>query len=335
MQTWRTVALGVLCTVLATGRLPAQEVKPAEADDAKLRQELAQIGTRRPELTKLLAPIHDRAAKADAVVALAKAAEAARQAYIAKRDASPAVIAGRKALDEARAAADKAAADKLAADVDVKAAQAKLKDVSEKRLDLQFKQALAEFHLNNSLSPIARKVEADPAVVAARAELEKTKDAKAYNEKRQARKEALPEAKPFFAEVAAAKEAIAKLALEDGVANAAINAAREKVRKSDDPALVAARQKASDADKAYNEALKAPELAALAKAATDAETAKANKIEELFRADPEAVPLLKEKDQLDRRSGEILAHFKKQSQPAAKPPEKAPEKAPAKAPEKK
>jgi len=256
----QNLLISVLIVMLARTAALAQATKaePVDKATAKVRCEI--IDKELQELEARMYAARKKIEKTEVIVDLRKEAAEAEQAYQNGKTADPAVVA---AKEESRAADKEYDALLLKKVKSSPAGAALLKKkvaLDNKRAACGLQLALAEIKLTHEDSPIMRALEADPIIAQYKraynvAEGDARVEAKAdYQKLRKATLDDMPAAQALIAEIKTAKagEAAAEKALD--AVDDKLDDLRDKVKKSDDPELAAARARYAAAQAAYQKA---------------------------------------------------------------------------------
>lgn len=189
-----------------------------------------------------------------------------------------------------------------------------LAGTDEKRRDLQYQMAITQVKLTHYYSPVQRKLDQDLELAKMREEASRAENRqealKAYREKRDAKLQELPEARPLIAEMETAKQELAELESARTEADQKLRRLRDTISRGKDEEVVAASKKVEEARKAEREAWQSEELAGLKKAWDEARKAQDAKVNELLNANEDAVALQKEMAELSKKSGELYQQIR-------------------------
>jgi 5'-3' exonuclease len=265
----RKLLMSVLIVMLVCTPALAQKAKADPVDKATAKARCEIIAKELQEMEARMYAARKKIEKTEAIQDLRKEAAEAEDAYQKGKTADPAVVA---AKEESRAADREYDALLLKKVKTSSAGMALLKEqvaLDNKRAACSLRVAIAEIRLTHEDSPIVRALAADPILAQfyraySVADGDARVEAKAdYEKLRKATLEDMPAARALMTEIKTAKtdEDAAEKALD--VVDDKLDALRDKVKKSDDSDLVAARARYSAAQAAYQKAYYGGKMQAL------------------------------------------------------------------------
>ena len=300
------LGIGVLWVLEAAWAGEAAPAPKAAAPAPDPKKQLEDLKGQEKALRAKIEALREKLKASPDVAKLREAADAAEKVYDEKRKNDPACVATAKAEADAEAALRALVKEKLAASDEAKAIAKELDALADKRAALEFEEALARMEIDYPSSPINVALRKDPELIALRKAVDDSAGDKAARDKaraahdkaRDAKREAMPETKKVMERIAAAKKGRADAATAEADAGKRLGTLRHAIEGGAAPDVKAAQEKIKAAYKAIGEANNAEALKAARKARDDARDAASSKLKDVLEANPEAAPLIKEREEL-------------------------------------
>ena len=300
---------GLLSIVVLCACVGAAVAQEANVD--ALQKELAETQEAYNKASRQLSAIRGRLYQADEVREAREAADAAARVAGEAQKNHADFVAARKAEAAAAKALSEVVAAKLAADPKGRELAEQAAALETKERSLNYEKAITETKLNSRHAPHYQQISTDPAIVklyeAARSasKEDRTKAWEAHRAAVQKAQRQIPAAAELLAQIEQLTQGIIQAAAGRGEIRSAVSALRRSLDRGEDPDIVAARAKRSEANKGIQAVNRTDEMKAILAPSTATRKVLTERVDELVAANADAAALLLQRNELRRKMGEL------------------------------